>query len=315
MPSKKKRYTFTFNGKRYSVFASSAGEAASRMAKKQKELEEGVRIAGGSMPFRTWATQYLEVYKTSLKPDSYQSYVRVVNQLCKQIGDLPLKSIAPLDCQRAINAISGKSKSYIRNLRRSLKEIMQCAVDNKKIKENPAESVVMPTGYRGTRRALTSEERERVLQLAVTNRRYYAYLLMMLCGCRPAEASEVKRDDISDVTGMAWAEAKASTMTDEEKIATLEAKGFKRWTKYGKDRLYINAEKLLNLEIHYRKSGSISFSEMDGESISHGEAYRLIGSKIWIDLQDNFSKHISADEYEAEEIIAPALDRLVEGIA
>ena len=120
---------------------------------------------------------------------------------------------------------------------------------------------------------------------------------------------------IAEALRMAWAEAKASTMTDEEKIATLEAKGFKRWTKYGKDRLYINAEKLLNLEIHYRKSGSISFSEMDGDSISHGEAYRLIGSKIWIDLQDNFSKHISADEYEAEEIIAPALDRLVEGIA
>ncbi len=120
---------------------------------------------------------------------------------------------------------------------------------------------------------------------------------------------------IAEALRMAWAEAKASTMTDEEKIASLEAKGFKRWTKYGKDRLYINAKTLLNLEIHYRKSGSISFSEMNGESISHSEAYRLIGSKIWIDLQDNFSKHISADEWETNEIIAPALDRLVEGIA
>nr|DAL24383.1 MAG TPA_asm: hypothetical protein [Caudoviricetes sp.] len=118
---------------------------------------------------------------------------------------------------------------------------------------------------------------------------------------------------IAEALRMAWAEAKE--MTDDEKIAALEAKGFKRWTKYGKDRLYINAKTLLNLEIHYRKSGSISFSEMNGESISHSEAYRLIGSKIWIDLQDNFSKHISADEWEADEIIAPALDRLVEGIA
>ena len=202
MPSKKKRFTFTFNGKRYSVFASSPKEAGLRIAERQKELKEGVRLSGGSMLFQTWATQYLEVYKTSLKPDSYQSYVRVVNQLCKQIGDLPLKAITPLDCQRAINAFSGKSKSYIRNLRRSLKEILQSAVDNKKIKESPAENIVMPTGYRSTRRALTADEREKVLQLASTNRRYYAYLLMMLCGCRPAEASEVKRSDISDVTGM-----------------------------------------------------------------------------------------------------------------
>ena len=120
---------------------------------------------------------------------------------------------------------------------------------------------------------------------------------------------------IAEALRMAWAEAKASDLTAEEKIAALEAKGFKRWTKYGKDRLYINAEKLLNLEIHYRKSGSISFSEMNGESISHSEAYRLIGSKIWIDLQDNFSKHVDARDWEADEILTPALDRLVEGIA
>lgn len=120
---------------------------------------------------------------------------------------------------------------------------------------------------------------------------------------------------IAEALRMAWAEAKASTMTDEEKIAALEAKGFKRWTKYGKDRLYINAEKLLKLEIHYRKSGSISFSEMDGESISHGEAYRLLSAKIWLDIDDEFSKHVRAAEWEADHIITPALDRLVEGIA
>ncbi len=110
---------------------------------------------------------------------------------------------------------------------------------------------------------------------------------------------------------MAWKEAKE--MTDEEKIAVLESKGFKRWTKYGKDRMYIDAKTLLNLDIHYRKSGTISFSEMDGETISHGEAYRLLGSKIWIDLAD-FSKHVNADEWEADEIITPALDKLTAGI-
>lgn len=120
---------------------------------------------------------------------------------------------------------------------------------------------------------------------------------------------------IAEALRMAWAEAKASIMTDEEKIAALEAKGFKRWSKYGKDRLYINAKTLLNMEIHYYNSGAISFSEMDGESISHSEAGRLLGSKIWIDINDNFSKHVSAREYEADEIITPALDRLVEGIA
>lgn len=122
---------------------------------------------------------------------------------------------------------------------------------------------------------------------------------------------------IAEALRMAWAEAKskASTMTDEEKIAALEAKGFKRWSKYGKDRLYINVENLLSLEIHYRKSGTISFSEMNGKSISHAEAYRLLSAKIWLDIDDEFSKHVRAAEWEADHIITPALDRLVEGIA
>lgn len=119
---------------------------------------------------------------------------------------------------------------------------------------------------------------------------------------------------IAEALRMAWAEAKAE-MTDEEKIAALEAKGFKRWTKYGKDRLYINAKTLLNLDIDYRKSGTICSSRMNGETISHAEAYRLLGSKIWLDIDDEFSKHVRADEWEADHIITPALDRLVEGIA
>lgn len=119
---------------------------------------------------------------------------------------------------------------------------------------------------------------------------------------------------IAEALRMAWAEAKTE-MTDDEKIAALEAKGFRRWTKYGKDRMYINATKLLNLDIEYRKSGTICSSEMNGESISHGEAYRLLSAKIWLDIDDEFSKHVRADEWEADHIITPALDRLVEGIA
>lgn len=203
MPSKKKRFTFTFNGKRYSVFASSAKDAGIKMAEKQKELKEGVRLSGGAMPFRSWAQQYMEVYKAgSLKPKTYQSYMYIVEQLNKRIGDLPLKSIAPMDCQRTINTFAGKSKRYIRIVCWLLREILQSAVDNRKIRDNPAENLTLPSGYLHSRRALTAEERKKVLQFASTDRRYYAYLLMMLCGCRPAEASRVRRRDISEITGM-----------------------------------------------------------------------------------------------------------------
>lgn len=120
---------------------------------------------------------------------------------------------------------------------------------------------------------------------------------------------------IAEALRLAWEEAKAEEMTDEEKIEALEAKGFKRWTKYGKDRLYIDVKKLMNINIQRRRTGSIADSEMNGETISHRQASRLLSSKIWIDINDNFSKHVDAWDWEYEETITQALDRLVEGIA
>ena len=46
---------------------------------------------------------------------------------------------------------------------------------------------------------------------------------------------------ISGALRMAWKEIKMEGMKVIDRIAELEALGFKRWTKNGMDRLYINA--------------------------------------------------------------------------
>ena len=69
-------------------------------------------------------------------------------------------------------------------------------------------------------------------------------------------------------------------------IRLLEAKGAKRWSKNGKDRLYVTAEEI-GLTTDRYKSGNIRHAEWCGEAISNRKAGYLCASKVWYDLTDD----------------------------
>lgn len=65
-------------------------------------------------------------------------------------------------------------------------------------------------------------------------------------------------------------------MLNDKIIKALEDKGFKRWTKNGMDRLYINAEALgLNRETY----------EYRGERVSNNLAREMLAAKTYIDIE------------------------------
>ena len=72
-------------------------------------------------------------------------------------------------------------------------------------------------------------------------------------------------------------------MLNETTITALIAKGFSRWTKNGKDRLYINARDL-GLTCTYYKTGNIHTAEINGEYVSNSEARRMQYAKTYIDI-------------------------------
>lgn len=84
----------------------------------------------------------------------------------------------------------------------------------------------------------------------------------------------------------------AEKMSDE-RIAKLEAAGARRWTKYDKDRMYIDVT-LLGADIDYYKSGNISSAYWHGERVSNANGGRLLASKVYVDVADG-SIHVSSD--------------------
>lgn len=112
---------------------------------------------------------------------------------------------------------------------------------------------------------------------------------------------------IAGALKIAWKEAKkADNGLTAGKVKALIAKGFSRWTKYDKDRLYFDLEKAGLLEIDRYKSGRISYSEFQGEAISHSLASKLLGVKVWIDVQTGQMYSKAYDEGNKDIVVALA---------
>lgn len=87
---------------------------------------------------------------------------------------------------------------------------------------------------------------------------------------------------LSGALKMAWAAERHVAVID--RIAELETKGFKRWTKGSMDRLYISPEQL-GLVCTFYRTGNISGAWFKGEEISNSQGRRLWGSKTFIDVK------------------------------
>jgi hypothetical protein len=76
-------------------------------------------------------------------------------------------------------------------------------------------------------------------------------------------------------------------------IKKYEAAGFKRWTKNGLDRLYIDAE-ALGLEVERYGTGNVKSATWQGEKVSNADARRILASKAYIDVETG-ELHVSSD--------------------
>ncbi|ADA79905.1 hypothetical protein CU5_27 [Lactobacillus phage phiPYB5] len=86
---------------------------------------------------------------------------------------------------------------------------------------------------------------------------------------------------IAGALKMAWAMAKGLS---EKTIKALERKGFNRWAKCDKDRLYFDLEKRVCWK-SIATEWSHQLLRISGEEISHSLASKLLGVKSWIDVQ------------------------------
>ena len=188
----------TIDGKRYTIRADSMEEFYVKKANKIRDVKEGKVMITGSMSVRQWTEQALAVYKSGVSDSVLKDMKsRIEKHIMTPIGDLPIKSIKPVQCQMILNAQAGMSFSHVSKLKHELDFIFRTAVQNKIILENPAADLVLPKNEKGKRRSVTDFERAHLLKVFDQfYPKFNLFELMLKTGCRPGEAIELEGRDI-----------------------------------------------------------------------------------------------------------------------
>ncbi len=191
---------FYYDGEPYYIHADTETEYNKKYHKKMMELETQSIISDGNISLKLWSQKCVPTYKSHLKHlEKYEN--KVQNYVLKYIGDMRLKNIKPIHCQDTLNQRRGDSKTAINDTYQILNFLFEKAKANGMIRNNPAKFLAKPTGITKRRRSITDYEREHIIKVCTKTRKYYLYLLMLFCSCRPEEAAECMGNDIDTIKG------------------------------------------------------------------------------------------------------------------
>lgn len=216
------RRSFRYNGKRYEVYGKSEADAIEKIVQKKLQLKEGEKTSGGKMPLSKWYKIAFEAYKPNVS-DRYRHdmMLRFDKHVIATLGSFPIEQITPLQIQQIMNAQKGKSRSLVTKLSQEIFFVFDVARKNKMIRENPAADVIRPKATYNKRRAITAAEREHLLKVIPTDPRFVFFELMLYCGCRPAEAAEVRFEDVTDIQGIPFLHIRGTKTVNSDRFVPI----------------------------------------------------------------------------------------------
>lgn len=134
----------------------------------------------------------IESYKTALNKD-----------ILPVFGNRNMRAITPTELQLFVDGFAGMSQTKITYITAALDNIFQMACQARIISRNPFEFVKKPAASESTeRRALTIDERHRVISVASTHRHGPYLACLYFLGARPGEVRGLKWGDIDWQKGL-----------------------------------------------------------------------------------------------------------------
>ena len=168
--------------------------------KTKKELEDEKRraiahyITGTGLEndrlFGEYANEWFHVRKEPfIKPATQNCYRTIINKhLLPEFAVRKMRSIKPIELQEFVNRFEGKSSTQITMIIAALESIFKCAVQDKIVSGNPAAGLQRPAQKQAAeKRALTDEEKKRVVALFHTHKHGLYLATMFYTGMRPGE--------------------------------------------------------------------------------------------------------------------------------
>lgn len=225
---KKKNGTIVYRANIYLGVDSITGKKVktSVTGRTKKELKNNIKLAkydfqanGETLSkkvqvktFKDLTDMWLVNYKLTLKPQSYNSTVSMLNKhILPYFGKMKLDKITSSDVQTFINSLSKKTINYV-NARSIISRILQHGVLLQLIQHNPARDVVLPRKQKkgsdkvkfiekdDLKKFLDYIEKDK-LRNYKTNFNYVLYKLLLATGLRIGEACALEWSDIDLING------------------------------------------------------------------------------------------------------------------
>ena len=202
------RYMFRWtdgNRKRHTIYANTLAELRAREEGVMRDKLDGLRMNASLISLNDIYKRWVET-KWGVRDNTFQNYKRTYRLHCYDaIGKQRLKFIKKSDVKRFYNALveeAGLSESSVDNIHTVLHQVLQMAVDDEYIRNNPSENVMRELKRamafkREKRRALTQDEQKLFLDFlyeSETYRHWYPVFAFMIgSGLR-----------VGEVTGLRW---------------------------------------------------------------------------------------------------------------
>jgi integrase len=140
---------------------------------------------------------YVDIYRAERSDQVKRNYkYNFEKYVLRFIGEEDIRTLLPSVVNVIVGDMTGKGQTTINSVYNDLVFIFRNAYMDGILDRDVSKAIRKPKAKKDRpRRALTSKEREAVLNVARSKSKYYAYLLMILCGCRPSEAFNVETDD------------------------------------------------------------------------------------------------------------------------
>ena len=200
MKDEKKQYKY--------VYGKTQKEANIKAEELKVSLRKGIDISASGDSFENWAERWLLSKKyEDVTTDRYNALSARAGVWIDNLQNTQINQIRPFELQSILFSIAAKNpntgkpmaKKTIKEYIQVINSIFNFAHENRALEYNPVTNLKIPqTAIEPVqRRALTSEERERVMEFE--HRAKPSAMLMMLSGLRRGEATALQWNDIDFV--------------------------------------------------------------------------------------------------------------------
>jgi integrase len=187
-------YTPDGKQKRVTVRSKILADFREKLKAAEHMQKQGYDFDSKNITVSEWAEQWLETYKKphvrSHCAETYEINIRLhINPL---IGHIKMSEVMPYMLQDVLNNQKGKSKSNTEKIMFCLRQMFKRAYLNGIIIKDISTDLILPETTEGSRRPLTTAEREAFVKVAENHRSGLWVLMMLYCGLRPEETVALK---------------------------------------------------------------------------------------------------------------------------